>query len=146
MKTEKKYTKSAQRINEALIDCGLKAQDLADRTGIPKASISHYINGYYCPTATKARKMGEVLGVNPIWLMGFDVSKYTKNEAAYTDTGNFIQDIVARLRGESSFAIEAKTPIRQKVDDRINGYDERTLERLLTYLDFFEKMNGGDPK
>lgn len=149
MKAEKRYTVSAQRINEALIDAGLKAQDLVERTGIAKASISHYVNGYYCPTASKARRIGEVLGVNPLWIMGFDVPKYAPAEKEKVSK-EFIKDIITYLRDgdvEESVEIE-KSPARQEVDSRLNGYDEKTLERLLTYLDFFEKMNKkeGDKK
>lgn len=75
MRKEKKHTLSAERLASALADAGLKAQDLVERTGIPKASISHYLNGYYCPTSSKAEKMAKVLGVSPVWLMGFDVPK-----------------------------------------------------------------------
>lgn len=52
---------------------GLRAQDLSDKTGINKASISQYVNGSHSPSNEKAQLMADVLKVNPLWLMGFDV-------------------------------------------------------------------------
>ena len=48
---------------------------MADKTGINKASISQYVNGSHAPSNRTAGKMAEVFKVNPVWLMGFDVSK-----------------------------------------------------------------------
>lgn len=143
MKAEKKYTISAQRINEALIDAGMKAQDLADKTGIAKASISHYVNGYYCPTSSKAKKMADVLGVSPVWLMGFDVPKYSQKSSV---TEDLIKDIAIFLRDGDMPVVIEKNPVREKIDEKLNNYDQDTLERLLNYLSFFETMNGGDKK
>lgn len=68
-----KYELTARRLSEALRNKNMKAQELADRSGVNKASISQYINGKHKPTNIKSALMGEVLGVNPMWLMGFDV-------------------------------------------------------------------------
>ena len=67
---------TAQRLVEALNERHMIAQDLANATGIGKSSISQYINGSHTPSNTKAGMIGEVLGVNPLWLMGYDVPKY----------------------------------------------------------------------
>ena len=64
---------TARRLIEALDRRGLKAQDLADLTGVSKSSISQYVNGTHCPSNISAGKMADVLGVSPVWLMGFDV-------------------------------------------------------------------------
>lgn len=68
-----KYPTSAKRLQEAINNRGISQQDLADMTGINKASISQYINGHHCPTNAKAILIGKALGVRPEWLMGFDV-------------------------------------------------------------------------
>lgn len=66
----------ALRLKEALNDNSLRAIDLVDKTGIAKASISHYTTGTRVPSRDNAASIGKVLGVNPAWLMGFDVPKY----------------------------------------------------------------------
>lgn len=67
------YEVTAQRLRFALDRAGLKAQDLANRSGIGKSSISQYLSGSHAPSNKSAGAMAEVLSVNPVWLMGFDV-------------------------------------------------------------------------
>lgn len=71
----KKETATSIRLKEALAEANISQQELADKSGLPKASISQYINGHYVPSNESAGKMAEVLKVNPAWLMGFNVSK-----------------------------------------------------------------------
>ena len=78
----KKYEITARRIMKALSDNNMRAQDLANATGINKASISQYVNGSHAPSNINAGKMGEVLHVSPLWLMGFDVSPNEDKPAA----------------------------------------------------------------
>lgn len=68
-----KYPEIAKRITHILNIRGMKAQDLCDKTGINKSSISQYVNGSHCPSNEKAQLMADILKVNPLWLMGFDV-------------------------------------------------------------------------
>lgn len=68
-----KFEETARRLRKAMHDNNMKAVDLCNRTGISKASISQYYNGIHQPTNISAGKMALVLGVNPMWLMGFDV-------------------------------------------------------------------------
>lgn len=67
------YQVTAQRLRDALNRAGLRAQDLSNRSGIGKSSISQYLSGSHAPSNKSAGAMAEVLGVNPVWLMGFDV-------------------------------------------------------------------------
>lgn len=133
MKKEKKHTLSAERLASALADAGLKAQDLVERTGIPKASISHYLNGYYCPTSSKAEKMAKVLGVSPVWLMGFDVPKV---------------DWMVTDKDGNSFLIES-TDKGYTLSADYRKLSPDSQKRLLAYMQKLlelDKMEGGDPK
>ena len=69
----------AQRLSEALNDKKMKPQELADKSGVNKGSISLYMNGKGAPGNLNAGKMAEVLEVNPMWLMGFSADKYNIN-------------------------------------------------------------------
>lgn len=66
---------TALRLKEALGESGLIPQELADLSGVAKASISQYLNGSHAPSNISSAKMGKVLRVEPMWLMGFDVPK-----------------------------------------------------------------------
>ncbi len=64
---------TAKRIQLALSNANMKPQELADKSGVGKASISQYVNGSHAPGNISAEKIGKILNVNPLWLMGFDV-------------------------------------------------------------------------
>ena len=72
---------TAKRLIQALDRLGMRAQELADKTGLNKASISQYVNGTHAPSNISAGKMADVLGVSPVWLMGYDVPMF-ENELA----------------------------------------------------------------
>lgn len=68
-----KFEVTAKRIRQALSRADMSAKDLSEKTGVQEASISQYVNGYHKPSNISAGKIGKVLGVDPLWLMGFDV-------------------------------------------------------------------------
>ena len=76
---------TAKRIQLALSNANIKPQELADRSGIGKASISQYVNGSHAPGNVSAERIGKILDVNPLWLMGFDVNM---KESIAKDTHN----------------------------------------------------------
>lgn len=78
---------TAKRLQKALADAGINQQELADRSGVSKASISQYVNGSHAPGNISAAKMGKVLKVEKLWLMGFEVEmkKEISSESADCD-------------------------------------------------------------
>lgn len=64
---------TANRLRSALLESGLSQQELANKSGVSKSSISQYINGTHVPGNIKAGLLAEVLKCDPLWLMGFDV-------------------------------------------------------------------------
>ena len=73
-----RYPKTAKRLQEALKENDLSQQELSDKSDVKKASISQYVNGSHKPSNISAAKMGDVLNVNPLWLMGFDSEKESR--------------------------------------------------------------------
>ena len=67
-----KFELTSKRIRQALSEAQMSARELAEKTGVREASISQYVNGYHKPSNISAGKIGNVLNVNPLWLMGFD--------------------------------------------------------------------------
>lgn len=68
------------RLNYAMNRLNIKAIDLSKRTGIPKGSISQYLNGYVNPKQDRIYLMAKALHVNEVWLMGYDVPIDRKEE------------------------------------------------------------------
>ena len=68
-----KFEKTALRLREALSNKNMRPQDLANASGVNKASISQYLNGSHAPSNISSGKMAKVLDVPAPWLMGFDI-------------------------------------------------------------------------
>lgn len=68
-----KHELTAKRLQIAMSNMNINAQELSNRSGVAKASISQYVNGSHKPSNISSGKMASVLKVNPLWLMGFDV-------------------------------------------------------------------------
>lgn len=66
-------TEIKSRIKYAMDYREMKQQDLADKTGIPKASISQYISGFAKPKTDRLFLMANALNVNEAWLLGYNV-------------------------------------------------------------------------
>lgn len=64
---------TAHRLSTALSNASMIPQELANASGVSKASISQYLNGSHSPSNISSGKMAKILNVNPVWLMGFDV-------------------------------------------------------------------------
>lgn len=61
------------RIKKALSIRGMKQSELCEKTKIPKSALSEYISGAYEPRQDRLFLIAQVLDVDPVWLMGFDV-------------------------------------------------------------------------
>lgn len=73
---------TAKRLRQAISEMNIRPQELADLSGVNKASISQYLNGSHAPSNISSGKMGKILNVDPLWLMGFDVPvRKTKDES-----------------------------------------------------------------
>ena len=58
------------RLIEAMTLRGMRASELAKRTGLSKARISQYVNGKFIPNSDAILLIAEVLQVSELWLMG----------------------------------------------------------------------------
>lgn len=94
------FPETAMRIKKALEINDMNAQTLAEKSGVAKASISHYVNGRNEPSNISALKMGKVLGVNPMWLMGYDEPMI---KTKTLDLSDFSEDQIARILSYAAF-------------------------------------------
>ena len=62
------------RIEQALNTRGMKRIELAEKTGISKATISNWINQKYQPKQESLFKLAKVLEVSEMWLAGYDAT------------------------------------------------------------------------
>lgn len=113
-----KHLITAKRLQTALANANMKPQELSDKSNVSKSSISQYINGSHAPSNISSGKMSKVLGVNPLWLMGFNVEM--------TDT---ISAKTAEVDAELTYKFSLLNARDKKIVlDMINSMIERSEE------------------
>ena len=113
-----KVAELAERLNEAIKDKTTTTK-LADQTGMSKQAISAYTTGVRVPKRPVINALAEALGVNPLWLMGYDVGKYT-NIVSSVPLG--FQPLPKRDRIPRVGQIACGTPIL--AEENVEAYDE----------------------
>lgn len=81
MESPKTKKRASKRLDKALNMTGISAADLARTSEVSKSSISQYLSGSHIPSEENATKMGNILNVNPLWLMGFNTPMKTNSTA-----------------------------------------------------------------
>lgn len=128
---------TAKRLRQAMDEMGMKAVELSEKSGLGKSSISQYMNGSHSPSNISAGKMGKVLKVNPLWLMGFDVSKYLDTSSS---------DVQTFAHPKSYYENDDTRKIAQKVFDDpalrvlFDAADDATPEDILTAAELLKKF------
>ena len=145
-----KYPITAQRLKEALNENNMKAQELADRTGINKASISQYTNGSHMPSNISAAKISNIVNVSPLWLMGFDVPKYDIDSLErklidlridYVNTN--LKDTEKLDRCEREIAYYERQIAALKTENEENAAPDNI--KLTKALELYDKIEKADP-
>ena len=94
-----------KRIIKALALKEMKQTELCTLTKIPKSSLSLYISDAYEPKQDRLYIMAEVLDVDPVWLMGYDVpmerEKKTPDKITLTEGEEMLLDLFRRVPVES---------------------------------------------
>lgn len=89
MKKNEQYLKvSSRRLGSLLSELGISQQELADKSGVLKSSISQYLTERATPSNINAGKMAKVLSVDPLWLLGYDGPMRKENSDSGTKFDN----------------------------------------------------------
>ena len=73
MKKKESIATFGDRLKEALKVNNMTQSKLSEISGINTSTISEYIKGKYDPSRSRIFEFSEILKVNPVWLMGFDI-------------------------------------------------------------------------
>ena len=129
-----KHELTAKRLQVALRNADLSAQELSNKSGVAKSSISQYVNGSHKPSNISSGKMAAVLNVNALWLMGFDVPmKESKQNASVSS----VKGVQIKVLGR----VAAGIPIAA-ITDIIDT--EEISEKLARTGEFFGLQIHGD--
>lgn len=114
---DERITTFAERLQEALEIRGMKAVDLANKSGVPQSEISSYKSGRYAASQKNLQRLAEALDVSIPWLMGFDVpvGRYSDGfsevddyeDAKKNDPRRVLFDLSQKVRVEDIPQIEA---------------------------------------
>lgn len=96
-----KYPETAKRLLFAMANADISQQELANRSGINKSSISHYVNGSHEPGNKAAYAMANALDVNPLWLMGIDGVSPVMQQSVTLEVSNFESQLIHAFRNAS---------------------------------------------
>lgn len=117
--------KLKDRLVEAMERRGCRAVDLVEKTGIPKVTISYYMNGKTEPRADKLSLIAKVLDVSEAWLLGYDVQMHRTEEQKKNDQ---LAQLIVRMRTDADFC-DAVMAL-----DRLSGQRYETVKQLLATL------------
>ena len=78
-----KISNSKDRIRELMEYYGINQTELCKRTGIQKSALSNYLNGDREPRQDQISSIVDPFGVNPAWLMGYDVPMIMPSSVPY---------------------------------------------------------------
>lgn len=72
----KKVDEFKNRLKQSILESQLSQKDIADKAGISTSLLNKYLKGVSEAGNHKLLLLANALGVNPVWLMGYDVDKY----------------------------------------------------------------------
>lgn len=109
--------RSQSRIVQLIAEfCEGSQQVFADKVGIGKSSVSQYVNGTNFPTNVRAAQIAESFNVSPMWVMGFDVPMYDKdNNCIFEHEG--INDLIEAAKGNTPEHIKIAADLLKRLKD-----------------------------
>lgn len=96
---------TSQRLQQAMEMAHKKQTDLAEMTGLNKATISRYVSGRHEPKAEAISSLASALDVAEMWLWGYDVPM---ERTEFQKKNDQLVKLVVRMRKEERFAEAVK--------------------------------------
>lgn len=96
-----KVSTFSERLLERMEELNLRQTDVAQRTGLERTQMYHYMRGHYRPNAENLGLLARALDVTPEWLQGYDAQKIAdyslkQEKAIYSE----LFDIMDRINKE----------------------------------------------
>lgn len=88
------------RLTEGMALRGMRATDLAEKTGINKTTISYYVNGKTVPRASKLYLIAQALDVSEAWLLGYDAPIHRSDAQKKNDQ---LAKLIVKMRTDVDF-------------------------------------------
>lgn len=95
-----KSSNFSERFSLALENSELTSTELAKKIGMSKQAISTYSTGIRSPKLPTVRLLAEILDVDDMWLMGYDVPM-NRNKSTTSKDDELIIDLFKQLNDEN---------------------------------------------
>ena len=88
-----------QRLKELRKSRSMSLEQFAQAVGVQKTTVRHWENGdFKSLKLSTTSKIADYFGVNPLWIMGYDVPKYSSFKNQNLDNNQSIEsDIIDKL-------------------------------------------------
>lgn len=124
-----KVSTTAERLKTIMRRDNLRQVDIVRKTGMQKGTISLYVSGKLNPKQGAIEKMSKTLGVNALWLMGYDVPM-TAEKDPETVRNQVIADITFRMQTDNQY----KDAVL-----KLDKLDQKQLAAIVAILDTMVK-------
>lgn len=130
-----KVSTTQKRLHEMMQVLNISQQDIANRTGLNKSTISNYCNGNRTPNQRNTAIISDAFQISPAWIMGYDVEMYAvdPNSSALTK----INSIVDSLHDFEISDSERVLILEYRQADRDT---QNMIKRLLAYAGKFGEL------
>ncbi len=124
-----KVSTTAERLKTIMRRDNLRQVDIVRKTGMQKGTISLYVSGKLNPKQGAIEKMSKTLGVNALWLMGYDVPMTAETDPE-TVRNQVIVDITLRMQTDDQY----KNAVL-----KLDKLDQKQLAAIVAILDTMVK-------
>ena len=100
MKEYERVSITKDRLKQAMDAANKKQADLVRDTGLNRGTISRYLSGEVEPRQDATYKLAAALGVNEMWLWGYDVPMARTQSAIKNDQ---LAELVVKMRRDPAF-------------------------------------------
>ena len=122
------------RLVQAMQYRGIKAAELAKRTGLSKAQISQYTNGVYEAKQTALYKLAVALDVSEAWLMGYDVDMERLISQKCAEQTNIIELMQLHFGSEVTELVQMFSQLNRK--GKKKAFDQlQDLNKITEYIE-----------
>lgn len=123
--------KSRERIIKIINEnCNGSQAEFAQRVGIGKSSVSQYVNGRNFPSNVRAGQIAHAFGLNPMWVMGFDVPKHASPAEMRQARLQKIVDSMTSITEN-----EMRRQALYRIADLLDGISDSGVAMLIDYAE-----------
>lgn len=127
MKVNNNVKDFGTRLKNALKRKNMSQSKLSEISGINTSTISEYISGKYEPSRTRIAEFANILNVNEVWLMGYDVPM----------EANIIKNLSLKKATEIPVILESSTEllkIQKWFIDKTKNMDDDKARKLKSII------------